>query len=83
MADASELARKDAARARIVAAVALLAEQCEQLPTVNEYFAWRAANDRSLPSLGTTYRLFPGGWASVLQESTGRNREVRSIRAAA
>jgi hypothetical protein len=64
-----ELLKRHAARARVLGAVTTLAEEGALTPTVHDYLAHRAANDRSLPSLGRLYDLFPAGWWSVLKEA--------------
>jgi len=32
-----------------------------------EYFRWRLANDPDMPTQSSVYRVFPGGWPTVLE----------------
>jgi hypothetical protein len=36
-------------------------------PGAGEFFRWRLESVVDAPTQGTAYRLFPGGWAEVLQ----------------
>jgi hypothetical protein len=65
-------ARDTADRERVLEAVRTCARGLGHEPTVHEYFAWRAARRPDLPALRKTYRLFPGGWASVRDLAAGR-----------
>jgi hypothetical protein len=73
----AQLAARLSAREHVLNVVAMLHDQCRARPTVGRYLAHRAESDRTLPSLTKLYGLFPGGWESVLRETTGRNRGVR------
>lgn len=53
-------------RLEIIRAVRALARERGHTPGASEYFAWRLERRRKLPSQATTYRVFPGGWRSVL-----------------
>lgn len=62
-----EKRRRRANRERIINAVKDCMRANRASPTVSQYLEWRAAAPVQLPSLATTYRLFPDGWESVLQ----------------
>jgi hypothetical protein len=49
----------------VVDAVRVLCAELGRKPTVAEYLAHRLRHDKSLPSLGRLYRLFPLGWDEV------------------
>jgi len=40
-----------------------------RLPRALEFFRWRYERAIEAPSQGSVYRLFPGGWAEVLDET--------------
>ena len=65
----AELRERRATRQQVLDAVTGLIGQRPRHPTVHEYLAYRAANDRSLPSLSRLYNLFPAGWWSVLRQA--------------
>jgi hypothetical protein len=75
-----ELQARRAARKCVLVAVTSLVRESATPPTVGAYLAHRAAHDRSLPSLGRLYNLFPAGWWSVLREAglPARPRASRS-----
>jgi hypothetical protein len=53
-------------RASILAAVQDCAERLGRYPRATEYMAWRHRFAPETPCHTTVYRMFPGGWASVL-----------------
>jgi hypothetical protein len=59
---------QDRNRSLVLAAVRACAAEQGCTPTVARYFEWRAAGRTNLPSLATTYRLFPQGWQSILEQ---------------
>jgi hypothetical protein len=66
-----ELWQRRHAREQVLEAVAEVAvdRTSDRAPTVHDYLAHRAANDRSLPCLSRLYDLFPSGWWSVLRQA--------------
>jgi hypothetical protein len=60
-------ARRDAQRARVLAAVRRFEAEHGRLPDAMEFFRWRATAVPASPTQGTVYRLFPGGWDAVLR----------------
>jgi hypothetical protein len=62
-------ARRGRSAARTLDAVWALSRRLERAPTVHEFLAWRAAHESRLHALSTLYRIFPDGWASVLDRA--------------
>jgi hypothetical protein len=62
--------RRRAAQARVLDAVWELARDLRRPPRIHEFLHKRAVADRSLPTLGTLYRILPDGWASVLDAAS-------------
>jgi LAGLIDADG endonuclease len=56
-------------RRSILAAVWACAWTIGRYPRLIDYMAWRREYAPTTPSHTTVYRVFPGGWASVLQAS--------------
>jgi Homing endonuclease associated repeat len=54
-------------RAKVVAAVHRFEREHGRRPGAVEFFRWRLESAIDGPTQGTVYRLFPGGWAEVLQ----------------
>jgi len=67
--EARRRARRDAQRARLVAAVRRFEREHGRLPRALEFFRWRYERAIEAPSQGSVYRLFPGGWTEVLDET--------------
>jgi len=67
--EAGRRARRDAQRARLVAAVWRFEREHGRLPRALEFFRWRYERAIEAPSQGSVCRLFPGGWAEVLDET--------------
>lgn len=61
--------RREEQRARVIAAVSVYESEHGRLPRAMEFFRWRYEGVVDAPSQGTVYRLFPGGWAEVLDEA--------------
>jgi hypothetical protein len=59
-----------AVRDRVPQWIPELGRDLARPPTVHEFLQRRAAADRSLPSLGTLYKIFPGGWASIVDAAS-------------
>jgi hypothetical protein len=60
-------ARQRAQRERVVDAVRRFAGEYGRFPRALEFVRWRLESVVDAPTQGTVYRLFPGGWAEVLQ----------------
>jgi hypothetical protein len=60
-------AQRRTQRERVVAAVREFERDHGRLPRALEFFRWRLESAIEAPTQGTVYRLFPGGWAEVLQ----------------
>lgn len=52
---------------RVIAAVRRFERERGHLPRAMEFFRWRYDGAVDAPTQGTVYRLFPGGWAEVLE----------------
>jgi LAGLIDADG endonuclease len=63
-------AARGASRLRRRAAVLRAVDECwtalGRVPGASEFFRWRLASAPQSPSQAVVYRLFPGGWAAVL-----------------
>lgn len=64
-------------RAVILAAVRECAQRFGRPPRATEFFRWRHRFAPAVPSQETVYRVFPGGWQSVL-DSLGDDRASAS-----
>jgi hypothetical protein len=53
-------------RARVLAAVRRFEGEHGRLPRAMEFFRWRFEGAPDSPTQATVYKLFPGGWAAVL-----------------
>jgi hypothetical protein len=60
-------ARRHEQRARVIAAVQRFESEHGRLPRALEFFRWRLDSAIDAPTQGSVYRLFPGGWAEVLE----------------
>ena len=54
-------------RAKVAAAVQRFEREHGWRPGAGEFFRWRLESVVDAPTQSTVYRLFPGGWAEVLQ----------------
>jgi len=59
--------RRQAQRARVLAALRRFEAERGRLPHAMEFFRWRRSACPEAPAQATVYRLFPGGWQTVLQ----------------
>jgi hypothetical protein len=59
--------RRNAQRARVVAAVRRFERERGLLPRALEFFRWRYDSAIEAPSQASVYKLFPGGWPEVLE----------------
>ena len=57
----------DRQRARVAAAVRRFEAEHGRMPRAMEFFKWRLTAAPDTPTQGTVYKLFPGGWAAVLE----------------
>jgi len=64
-------AKRVASRLRRRAALLREVDRCwtvlGRVPTASEFLRWRLANAPESPGQAAVYRLFPGGWAAVLE----------------
>ena len=65
--EARRRAHREAQRARVLAAVRRFEGEIARRPRAMEFFRWRLTAAPDSPSQGTVYRVFPGGWAEVLE----------------
>jgi hypothetical protein len=62
-------ARQEEQRTRVISAVLRFQRENGRLPRAVEFFRWRYEVGVDVPTQGPVYRLFPGGWAEVLERA--------------
>lgn len=63
--------RREEQRARVVATVMRFKREFGRLPGALEFFRWRLHAAPKTPTQATIYKLFPNGWAEVLEACDG------------
>ena len=64
---AERAARTEAQRERVLATLRYGINIHGSVPTAMQFFRWRLVGAPATPTQATVYRLFPGGWAAVLE----------------
>jgi hypothetical protein len=64
--EARRKAHDEAQRERVLATLRYGVNLHGSLPTAMQFFRWRLVEAPATPTQATVYRLFPGGWSSVL-----------------
>jgi hypothetical protein len=67
--DTWRLKRSEEQRARVIAAVQRFEREHGRPPRALEFFRWRYEAGVEVPTQGPVYKLFPGGWAEVLERA--------------
>jgi hypothetical protein len=63
--------RREEQRARVVDTVVRFKQEFGRLPRAVEFFRWRLRAAPNTPTQATIYKLFPNGWAEVLEACDG------------
>lgn len=69
-------AHREAQRERVIAAVLRFEREHGRFPRAMEFFRWRVESAVDAPTQGPVYRLFPGGWADVVEGARRRIADV-------